>query len=259
MIRALYSAASGMIAQQANLEMVSNNLANVNTTGFKKSRAEFQDLLYAQVQAPIAGRSTGLEIGQGSRLSSLYRVLSGGALQVTGGTYDMAIQGDGFFRVQQENGTVAYTRDGAFHLDAQGRLASAGGGLVLGDNGPITIPAQAGNVQVTGDGNITYTDAKGQTVTAAKLSLATFVNPTGLATIGDNLLTEQAASGQPRLVAPGAGGTGRLAQGTLEASNVDAAEEMINMMQAQRAYQLNSRVIQSADEMMSLANNLRRG
>lgn len=259
MIRALYSAASGMVAQQANLETVSNNLANVNTNGFKKSRAEFQDLMYAQVQAPITPLSTGLAIGQGARLSSLDRVLSGGAMQVTGGTYDLAIQGGGFFRIQQENATLAYTRDGAFHLDAQGHVATADGGLLLGETGPITIPAGARDVQVTGDGNITYLDAAGKTVAAAKVSLATFVNPGGLAEAGGNLLTEQAASGPARLVNPGTGGTGNLSQGLLEASNVEPAEEMINMMQAQRAYQLNSRVVQSADEMMSLANNLRRG
>jgi flagellar basal-body rod protein FlgG len=259
MIRALNSAALGMIAQQTNIDTIANNMANINTAGFKKSRAEFQDLLYAEVQRPMQGLSTGLMVGQGTRVSGIQRILAGGGMQVTGNPYDLAIQGSGYFRVQQEDGSVAYTRDGSFHLDGEGQLVTAQGGLVLGENGPIKVPAEAKTAAVNADGGVVWSDAKNQNTEAGKVSLALFANPSGLTAAGDNLFLESAASGQAQGTAAGQQDAGRLSQGYLEASNVEAAEEMINLMQAQRAYQLNSRVIQSADEMLGMANNLRRG
>lgn len=259
MLRALYSAASGMLAQQVNIDTISNNLANVNTTGFKKGRAEFQDLLYAHIRPPISG-DTGIMVGQGTRLSSIHRIFSGGAMQVSGNPYDLAIQGSGFFRIQRPDGTEVYTRDGTFHLDGQRRLTTATGDLVLGEKGPITIPFKAANPEVTPEGLIRYADeASGQTVTIDKIKLAFFANPSGLFSLGDNLWGASGASGQAQVMDPGQHEVGKLVQGYLETSNVQTVEEMVNLIVAQRAYEINSKAVQSADDMMAMANNLRRG
>lgn len=259
-IRALYSAASGMIAQQTNIETVSNNLANVNTTGYKKGRSEFQDLLYAQVRPAVQGAAEpGLNVGQGTRLSSIHRIFSGGAMQVTGNPLDVAIQGEGFFRVRRADGTDAYTRDGSLHLDEKRRLTTANGDLVMSRTGPITIPADAAeNFEIGADGTIRYTKDN-QVNEVGRISLTVFTNPAGLTPAGDNLWLQSDASGIGRGVFPGDRGAGRLAQNYLEGSNVQTVEEMVNLITAQRAYEINSKVVQSADEMMSLANNLRRG
>lgn len=268
MIRALYSAATGMLAQQTNMDTVSNNLANINTAGYKKTRAEFQDLLYSQLPAPARGETAGISVGHGVRLSSIHRIFSGGGLQATGNELDVAIQGNGLFRVQQADGSIAYTRDGSFHLDDQRRLVTSAGDLVLSSTGPITVPFEAGDLEVTSDGTIRYTDpallAKpGESANAMvkldQLSMAVFANPAGLEATGDNLWRETAASGVAQTVNPGDKEAGRLVQRYLEASNVQAVEEMVSLIMAQRAYEMNSKVVQSADEMMSLANNLRRG
>lgn len=258
-MRALHAAASGMAMQQLNVDTIANNLANVNTTGFKSGRVQFQEMLYAEVQSPMAGAAQGVRIGQGVRLSNIRHIFADGQLQATGSQQDLAIQGAGFFRALQNDGTVAYTRDGAFHVDGQGRLATASGSLLLGANGPIAVPDPATDVTIAPDGSVSFTDAAGQRVEAGRLSLALFANPAGLIAMGDRLWAASAASGQPLVVSPGEGEAGRLSQGYLEASNVEVADEMVTLMEAQRAYQLTARVLQTADEMLSLANNLRRG
>jgi len=274
LLRALFTAASGMVAQQTNMDTISHNLANVNTTGFKKGRAEFQDLLYTQIMPPARGENQGIVVGQGARLSSIHRIMNGGTLQVTGGDYDVAISGNGYFQVQRADGTVAYTRDGAFHLDAERHLATANGDLILGENGPITVPIEATDVTVGADGTVTYQDtalaatskdgtasqgAQQATVAIGRIQLAVFPNAAGLEALGDNLWGTTANSGEATAAFPGDKEIGRLVQGYLEGSNVQSVEEMVNLIQAQRAYEINSKVIQSADEMLGLTNNLRRG
>lgn len=259
MLRALYSAASGMMAQQTNIDTISNNLANVNTTGFKKGRAEFQDLLYAHIRPPVTG-DIGIMVGQGTRLSSINRIFSNGSLQPTGQPLDVAIQGGGFFRIQRKDGSAAYTRDGAFHLDGQRRLVTATGDFLLGKNGPITLPPNAVNPEITADGIVRYADqASGKTVEIDTLELAVFPNPSGLFGLGDNLYGASDASGAATLTAAGSSDSGRLVQGFLEASNVQTVEEMVSLIIAQRAYEINSKAVQSADEMLALANQLKRG
>lgn len=264
MIRALYSAASGMLAQQVNIDTISNNLANVNTTGFKKGRAEFQELLYAQIRPPINSEAVAISVGQGSRLSSIQRIFAGGTMQATGNTFDIAIQGDGFFQVLRADGSIAYTRDGAFRLDSERRLVTAAGDWVLGENDePLVIPQSAVNTEIGADGTVRYTDTSdpsgNTTAVVGRISLALFPNPAGLFSEGENLFRSSDASGAPFVVLPGDKDVGRLAQGFLEASNVQVVEEMVNLITAQRAYEINSKAIQSADDMMGIANNLRRG
>lgn len=266
-----------MVAQQTNIDTISHNLANVNTTGFKKGRAEFQDLLYTQIMPPARGENQGILVGQGARLSNIHRIMNGGQLQVTGGDYDLAISGGGFFQVQQPDGTIAYTRDGAFQLDAERRLVTAQGHLLLGEDGPITIPVGATDVAIGADGRVTYQDVtkaatnqganpdanpkayQQATVEIGRIQLALFPNPAGLAALGDNLWGATGASGEAIAATPGDKDAGRLVQSHLEGSNVQSVEEMVNLIMAQRAYEINSKVVQSADEMMSMTNNLRRG
>jgi len=259
LLRALYSAASGMLAQQTNVDTISHNLSNVNTNGFKKSRVEFQDLFYAHIR-PAVGGSQGIMVGQGSRLSSIQRIFSNGSLQATGNPFDIAIQGQGFFRVEQMDGVEAYTRDGAFRLDGNRRLITSNGEFVLGQNGRITIPPSADEIEITADGIIRYIDAQShEGVLVDQISLAIFSSPSGLSAQGNSLWIATEFSGQAILVNPGRTDTGRLAQGHLEASNVQTVEEMISLIVAQRAYEINSKAVQSADDMMGMANNLRRG
>ncbi len=258
MLRALYSAASGMMAQQTNIDTISNNLANVNTTGFKKGRAEFQDLMYAHIRPPIVG-DVGIMVGQGSRLSSISRIFANGSLQPTGQPMDLAIQGGGFFKVQRKDGTIAYTRDGAFHLDGQRRLVTAVGDLLLGKDGPITLPEAAVNHEVTADGIVRYANQEtGETSELGTIELAVFPNPSGLFGLGDNLYAASDASGKPTAMPAGNSVSGRIVQGYLEASNVQSVEEMVSLIVAQRAYEINSKAVQSADEMLGIANQLRR-
>jgi len=260
MLRALYTAASGMTAQQTNIDNVAHNLANVNTTGFKKSRVEFEDLVYQEVRAPgtAASESTetpvGMQMGLGTRAVATARNFSAGNLRNTSAPLDMAIEGAGFFQITLPNGTTAYTRSGAFHLDAQGALVTSEGYAM---DPAITIPANATSITISKDGVVSATIA-GQTAAQqlGTINIANFANPGGLDPIGGNLFTPTTASGDAETGTPGTDARGTLAQGFVEDSNVSVVEEMVNMIIGQRAYEANSRVIKAADEMLQQVNNL---
>jgi len=260
MLRALYSAAAGMQSQQMNLDNISNNLANVNTTGFKKSKLEFQDLLYQTTRAAGSEQGGGnqlpssLQIGQGSVPIATQRVFTNGDLTQTGENLDLAIQGDGFFQVQMPDGTLAYTRDGALQPNSSGAIVTADGYPVEGGFQPV--PAGTTNITITSSGAVTYTTASG--TTNSQLQLARFTNPGGLEALGKNLYKETTASGNADLGDPGQNGFGQLQQGYLELSNVSVVEEMVNLILAQRAYEVNSKAVQAADEMMQESNNLQK-
>ena len=260
MIRALYTAASGMNAQQANIDNVAHNLANVNTTGFKKSRVEFEDLVYQEMRVAGASASAtteapvGLEIGLGTRAVASARNFSAGNLRSTGAPLDMAVEGDGFFQITLPNGTTGYTRAGSFHLDAQGAIVTAEGYAL---EPQITIPSNATTVSISKDGIVSATVA-GQTAAQqiGTIELATFSNPAGMRPMGGNLFTPTTASGEAETGAPGTDSRGTLQQGFLEDSNVSVVEEMVNMIIGQRAYEANSRVVKAVDEMMQQVNTL---
>ena len=260
MLRALYSAAAGMQSQQMNLDVISNNLANVNTTGYKKSKLEFQDLLYQTTRAAGADQGGGnqvpgsLQIGQGSVPVSTQRIFTAGDLTHTGQNLDVAIQGDGFFQVQLPDGTLAYSRDGALKTDNTGRIVTSDGYPVQGGFQPV--PAGTTNITISTSGAVTYTTAGGQT--NSQVQLARFNNPGGLDALGHNLYKETPASGAAELGTPGQNGFGQLQQGSLELSNVSVVEEMVNLILAQRAYEVNSKAVQAADEMMQQSNNMKR-
>ena len=260
MLRALYSAAAGMQSQQMNLDVISNNLANVNTTGYKKSKIEFQELLYQTTREPgseqAAGNQlpTGIQVGQGSRPVATSRIFTTGDLTQTGAQLDVAVQGDGLFEVQMPDGTLAYTRDGAFKTDSTGRIVTSDGLPLQGGFQPV--PAGTTNITISATGLITYTGANG--TTNSQVQLVRFNNPAGLTSLGSNLYKETLASGTPELGNPGTAGFGSLNQGYLEMSNVKVVEEMVNLIMAQRAYEVNSKAVQAADEMMQQSNNLRR-
>jgi flagellar basal-body rod protein FlgG len=260
MLRALYSAASGMESQQLNLDVISNNLANVNTTGFKKSKIEFQDLLYQNVRSPGAEQGngtelpTGLQVGHGARAVATSRVFTEGELTQTGERLDMAIQGDGFFQVTMPDGTLAYTRDGALKTSSSGAITTSDGLPV--QNGFQPIPTGTTAVNISTNGTVTTTGSSG--TQTFQVTLTRFANPAGLQSIGRNLYLETPASGTPETGNPDANGFGSLQQGYLEMSNVKVVEEMVNMIVAQRAYEVNSKAVQAADEMMQQSNNLRR-
>ena len=260
MIRALYTAASGMNAQQANIDNVAHNLANVNTTGFKKSRVEFEDLVYQQTTAPGAPTSTtgtsptGLEMGLGTRVVATARDFSAGNLRSTSGPLDLAIQGDGFFQVSLPNGTTAYTRSGTFQRDAQGLIVTADGYPV---EPQITIPPNATSITISKDG-IVSAAIPGQSASQelGTMELATFQNPAGLSALGGNLFAVTTASGDAQTGVPGSDSRGTIQQGFVEDSNVSVVEEMVNMILGQRAYEANSKVVRAADEMLQDVNNL---
>ena len=262
MIRALYTAASGMNAQQANIDNIANNLSNVNTTGFKKSRVEFEDLVYEQAKAPGSPTSTsgeapvGLEYGLGTRPIATASDFQAGNLRATNGPLDLAIEGRGFFQVTLPDGQVAYTRAGNLHLNAEGLVVTNEGYPVQPQ---ITIPANATSVSVSKDG-IVSAAIQGQTAPqqVGTLELASFQNPAGLKALGGNLFVASTASGEPVTGTPGLDGMGTLAQGFLEDSNVSVVEEMVNMILGQRAYEANSKVVRTADEMLQQVNNLAR-
>ena len=260
MLRALYSAAAGMESQQMNLDVISNNLANVNTTGFKKSKIEFQDLLYETTRAPGSDQGsgnvlpTGLQIGQGSRPVATSRIFTNGDLSNTGEQLDVAIQGDGFLQVQMPDGSLSYTRDGGLKEASDGRIVTSDGYPVQGGFQPV--PAGTTNITIGSNGNVTYTGASG--ATTFQVQLARFTNPSGLDAQGHNLYKETSASGTAELGNPGENGFGQLQQGYLELSNVSVVQEMVNLILAQRAYEVNSKAVQASDEMMQLSNNLHR-
>jgi flagellar basal-body rod protein FlgG len=261
MIRALNIAATGMEAQQLKIDVVANNLANVNTAGFRKSRVDFSDLLYETLQPAGAvaaeGREvpTGIQIGHGTRLAATQKDFSPGELRQTGNPLDLAIEGDGFFQVVMADGRMAFTRAGTFKTDSQGRVSTSDGNLL---EPAITVPADAMQVTIARDGTVAATLA-GQTqpTRLGQIQLTTFTNPAGLHNVGNNLLIETAGSGAPRQGAAGSAGIGSISQGFIEMSNVKVVEEMIELITGQRAYEANSRVIKAADEMLQSTTNLR--
>jgi flagellar basal-body rod protein FlgG len=261
MIRALSTAATGMDAQQTRLDVTANNIANVSTGGFKKSRAEFEDLMYQTMRAPgtATGASTaaptGLQVGMGVRTVDTARSHSEGDLQHTGNPLDVAIEGNGFFPIHLPGGDTGYTRAGSLKLDSEGHLVTSEG-YALGTE--ITIPADAQTVTIGADGTVTATvNGQTQPLQLGQIQLATFANPTGLLAEGRNLFKETAASGAPVTGNPGENGIGTLSQGTLEMSNVHVVEEMIDLISGQRAYEVNSRVVKAADEMLQQTANLK--
>lgn len=256
----LYSAATGMEAQQLNLNTIANNLANVNTPGFKRSKIEFQDLLYQNPRASGADSGggnlvpTGVEVGNGSRVAATSKVFSQGQLTNTGEKLDIAIQGEGFYEIQRPDGTRAYTRDGSFKLNAQGQVVTVDGLPVLSGFQPI--PQGTTSVSISEDGQVTVQGANGTQTFA--ITLARFANPAGLRSMGGNLYEETAASGTPELGKPNEQGFGRTIQGYVENSNVNIVEEMVNLIVAQRAYEINSKSIQTSDEMLQNVANMKR-
>ncbi len=262
MIRALYSAASGMTAQQLNIDNIANNLANANTTGYKSRRAQFQDLLYQNIVAPgsSAGQSTivpsGLQLGLGTRAVSNEIIFQQGSFTNTSNPLDLVVQGLGFFQIQQANGNLAYTRNGSFQLSSTGSLVTSDGNLLQPQ---ITIPPAAQSVNIAADGTVTYTLAgQTQAQNAGQITLANFQNPAGLNSLGGSLFAPTDASGAAIVGTPGgADGVGTIMQGYTEQSNVSVVDEFINMITSQRAYEANSKVVKAADEMYQQVNNLK--
>ena len=254
-MRALSIAATGMAAQQTNVETIANNLANMNTTGFKQQRAEFQDLLYQNIQTPGAQTSdqgtyapNGIQIGAGVRTAAIYRITTQGDLQSTGNPYDVAVQGSGYFRIQQADGTDGYTRSGNFSLSPQGQLVTQDG-LVVQPG--IAIPQNTISVTINAQGQVNATVAGNNTPqTVGQLELTRFPNEAGLNAIGGNLFLETPASGSPQAGVPGSVGYGTIQQGYLETSNVNSVDEITALITAQRAYEMNSKVITAADQML---------
>jgi len=262
MIRALYSAASGMNAQQLNVDNIANNLANANTTGYKMRRAQFQDLLYQSMVQPGAASGqqttvpTGLQLGLGTRAASNEIIFSEGNFTQTGNPLDIVIQGNGFFQVMLPSGQLAYTRDGSFQLDKNGQIVDSSGDAL---QPAITIPPNAQSVTIANDGTVSYM-LPGQTSAqqAGQIQIAGFQNPAGLNSIGKNLYQPTDASGDPTVALPGGQeGMGSLLQGYTEQSNVSIVEEFINLIAAQRAYEANSKVVKAADDMYQQVNNLK--
>jgi len=256
------TAASGMAAQQMNVDNIANNLANVNTTGFKKSNLEFQDVLYRNLRQAGTSSAPGtiipaaLEIGYGTAPVATTRQFEMGELQSTGNALDMSLQGNGFFQISLPDGTIGYTRDGSFKLSADGQITTSDGYFLFPE---ITIPDDAESISVGFDGTVSV-NVVGQTdpQELGQIETAKFINPAGLEAIGHNLFRQTAASGDPITGTPGEEGLGTIAQGYLEMSNVDVVKEMVNMIVAQRGYEMNSKAIQTADEMSGLANNIKR-
>jgi flagellar basal-body rod protein FlgG len=260
MIRSLWISKTGLDAQQTNLDVIANNLANVSTTGFKRSRAVFEDLLYQTLRAPGAQSSqqtqvpTGLQVGTGVRPVATERIFTQGNLQQTGNAFDMAINGQGFLQVQMPDGTTGYTRDGSFHVDAQGQVVTSNGYPLLPT---VTVPANATKVTIGADGTVSI-NVPGQvnTQNVGSIQLANFINPAGLQPLGQNLFLETGASGAPQAGTPGTNGLGLLNQGYVETSNVNVVEELVSMIQAQRAYEINSKAIQTSDQMLQKLSQL---
>ncbi|MCC7485359.1 MAG: flagellar basal-body rod protein FlgG [Burkholderiales bacterium] len=260
MVRSLWISKTGLDAQQLNLDVIANNLANVSTTGFKRSRVAFEDLIYQTLRQPGAQSSqttqipTGLQVGVGVRPVATERVHTQGNLSQTGNSFDLAISGQGFFQVLLPDGTTAYTRAGAFQVDNTGQLVTANGFPV---QPAITIPANTLSVTIGKDGVVSVTQAGQATPSqVGTVQLASFINPPGLQSMGDNLYLETATSGTPAAGTPGSNGLGLLNQGYLETSNVNVVEELVLMIQTQRAYEINSRAIQTSDQMLARLTQL---
>jgi flagellar basal-body rod protein FlgG len=256
----LYSAATGMEAQELNLNTIANNLANVNTPGFKRSKIEFQDLLYQKPRSAGSDNGsgdlvpTGIEVGNGTKVAATSKVFTQGQVTQTGQQLDLAIQGDGFFEIQQPDGTIAYTRDGSFKLNAQSQVVTADGLPVL--SGFQTIQSGATSINISQTGSVSVVGPNG--TQTFQLSLARFPNPAGLDSLGANLNGETPASGSPEVGAAGQAGFGGTLQGYLESSNVSIVEEMVNLITAQRAYEINSKSVQASDEMLQNVANLKK-
>jgi len=262
MIRSLFIAATGMEAQKLNIDVISNNLANVNTTGFKRSRAEFQDLMYQTFRAPGATSAegsqipTGIQVGLGVKPVATQKIFLQGDFVQTGNNLDMVIEGNGFFQILMSDGTVAYSRAGAFKLDRDGRIVNSDG-YPLEPN--ITIPTDTVNITISSDGKVSIMQAGSSTPSEiGQVELAKFINPGGLISIGRNLFRSSESSGDPITGNPSLDGMGTISQGFIELSNVSVVEEMVNMIVSQRAYEVNSKAVQASDEMLQVANNLKR-
>ncbi|NDP46970.1 MAG: flagellar basal-body rod protein FlgG [Sulfuriferula multivorans] len=260
MIRSLWIAKTGLDAQQTQMDVISNNLANVSTSGFKRARAVFEDLLYQTIRQPGAQSSeqtqlpSGLQIGTGVKPVATERIFTQGNLQQTGNSKDVAIQGNGFFQVLMPDGTTSYSRDGSFQSDANGQMVTSSGYAV---QPAITIPAGTQSLTIARDGTVSVTLAGSATpTTIGTLQLAMFINPAGLQSLGENLYAETASSGTPSSNAPGSNGAGTLNQGYVETSNVNVVEELVNMIQTQRAYEINSKAIKTSDEMLQRLSQL---
>ncbi|MGQ0509165.1 MAG: flagellar basal-body rod protein FlgG [Betaproteobacteria bacterium] len=255
MIRSLWISKTGLDAQQFQLDVIANNLANVGTNGYKRSRAVFEDLLYQTLREPGAQSSqltqvpSGLQVGTGVRPVSTLRVFTQGNLQKTDNSLDLAVNGQGFFQVLMPDGTTAYTRDGSFHVDSQGALVTSNGFNVQPQ---ITIPSNVTSITVAQDGVVSVIRSGSPAPQQiGQIQLANFVNPAGLKPLGQNLFHESAASGAPQANAPGSNGLGMLNQGYVETSNVNVVEELVSMIQTQRAYEINSKAIQTSDQMLA--------
>jgi flagellar basal-body rod protein FlgG len=261
MIRSLHTAATGMKAQQNNMDVIANNMANVSTMGFKKARAEFEDLLYDNVKEPGSATGlnslspTGVQIGLGVKTSAVAKDFTQGSTKVTQAPFDMEIQGNGFFPVQTPNGQIAYTRDGAFKKGPDGRLQDRNGNVLQPE---VTVPPNAIGVEIEPNGAVSIITQMNQVPqNVGQIQLVNFVNPAGLKAVGGNLFMPTNSSGAPQQGVPGTNGLGMVAQGQLETSNVNIVDEMVNMISAQRAYETNSKVVQAADQMLQGVNNLR--
>ena len=255
----MWIAKTGLDAQQTRMSVISNNLANVNTTGFKRDRASFEDMLYQNLRQPgaqvgaDAQAPTGLMLGTGVRIVATEKTHTQGSLVTTKNALDMALQGDGFFQIAQPDGTIAYSRDGSFKLSATGQLVTANGAPL---QPAINIPPNVASISIGADGTVSVeTAAGGGAQVLGQIQIARFANPAGLQAIGQNMLKETAASGAPVVSQPGQGGAGQLMQGALEASNVNVVEEMVNMIETQRAYEINSKAISAVDGMLRFLNN----
>ena len=261
MIKSLNTAATGMAAQQANMDVISNNIANVNTTGFKKSRAEFEDLVYQTLKEPGSATGAnayspnGVQVGLGVKTAAVQKDFVSGSMIMTKNPLDMQIEGNGFFQVMSPDGEIAYTRDGSFKKDATGKVVDKNGYALQPE---ITIPSGATGIEIAANGEfkvITGLNDPGTTI--GQVDIATFINPAGLRAIGKNLFVPSNSSGQAVTTRPGLNGSGFISQGQLEGSNVNIVDEMVNMITAQRAYETNSKVIQASDQMLQSVNNLR--
>lgn len=260
MISALWTSATGMNSQQTNIDTISNNLSNVNTSGFKKSNINFADLIYTNMKeagtpnAQGAEVPTGIEIGHGSKVNSTQKIFTQGNIKNTDAPLDMVIEGDGFFRVQLPDGNFAYTRDGSFKRDSNGNVVTSDGYQL--DPG-FQIPQEATDISITSDGTVNA-KVDGENEQLGQIQLYRFSNPSGLSSEGRNLYSQTVASGEAMQGTPGQAGFGTINQGFLEMSNVKVVEEMVNMIAAQRAYETNSKAIQASDEMLQTANQLKR-
>jgi flagellar basal-body rod protein FlgG len=261
MLRSLFIAATGMEAQKLNIDVISNNLANVNTAGFKKSRADFQDLLYQSIRTPGATSAegsqipSGIQVGMGVKPVAVQKIFVQGDFVQTGNNLDTVIEGNGFYQILMPDGTTSYTRSGAFKLDNEGRIVNSDGYPL---EPSITIPSNTTSISISSDGKISVTQPGTSTPTQiGQIEISNFINPGGLIALGKNLLQQSGSSGDPVTGNPGTNGLGTISQGYIEMSNVNVVEEMVNMIVSQRAYEINSKSVQASDQMLQVANNLR--